>query len=833
MEHAAEPAPERPELLDLLFEQAGVSLCLVSPDGEVLRANREWLRSTGLAPEHVAGTDVLELLRDVYGHTRVDHERVRAGETIPLPRHARWLEGRETWWEGQIAPVPLPRGTGLLITGRDVTAEVAARSAAERERAQAEQALAAAAARLRASYELTAALSAVHTPAEAARTMMEKGLAAFGADAGAVAVPVGEGFLEIVDAAGYPAEALEAWRRVSLSTPSPLAEAYRTRAPVWLAARQEAKVHFPAWSAAFDASANRAWAALPLLSDGEVLGVLGLAFAREAQFRPEEQALHLSVSQKCAQALDRTRLFAREREARALAERRAAALRQSERRLATGARAFGTTLFEQDRELRYTWSFNPTPAVGGELGRTDAEVLGEENARALVALERRVIELGEPVSADVRVVVGGDTRWLLVSLEPIRGEGREVVGLTGAAVDITERKRAEEALRHANEGLERAAREKDSFLAMLSHELRNPLGAICHASRVIRLRAAVGQDVARPLATLERQVRNAARLLDDLLDVSRITRGLVELRTEPVELQAVIASAVDAQRPLLEAAGQSLALDLPPAPLTVDGDPTRLEQVVANLLHNAIKYTPERGHVRLALAREGDEVLLRVEDDGTGIAPELLPRLFDLFVQGETGLARSRGGLGIGLTLVKRLVELHGGTVEARSAGPGQGSTFTVRLRARGLERVEGAAAGAAKPAADRAARPPPGGARVLVVEDNVDAAALLAEYLRALGHDVRVANDGAQAIGVVGGFTPDVALLDVGLPGMDGYELARRLRARLGDAPLIVAVTGYGQESDRRLARAAGFARHLTKPVAPEELAALVAAAVRPPRMA
>jgi PAS domain S-box-containing protein len=840
VEPASASPPQRPELLDLLFEQAGVALCLVAPGGRVVRANGDWLRAGGFAWEDVAGADILDLFPEARDVAAAQHARVRAGETIQVPRHARRVNDRETWLEGRISPVPMAGGTGLLITERDVTAEVVARRLADAERDEAERALAAAAARLRASYELTAALGTAHAPAEVARIVMGRGLAAFGATAGTFAVPTRDGALEIIDAAGYPAPVIEAWRGLGPGVVSPIAEAFRTRAPVWIAAPAEAQARFPSWAAVValgGEGADGAWAALPLVSDGELLGVLGLGFRRGAPFRADERALHLSVSQKCAQALDRTRLFAGEREARSLAEQRAEALRESERRLATGARAFGTVLFEQDRELRYTWLFNPDPAVGAAVGRTDAEVFGEENARELVELKRRVLASGDPVSADVRLEIGGEARWLLVTLEPMRAAAGEVAGLVGAAMDITARKRAEEALRRANERLETAAREKDSFLAMLSHELRNPLGAISNASRVIRLRVAAGQEIARPLATLERQVRNAARLLDDLLDVSRITRGLVELRTEPVELESIVASAVEAQRPLLDAAGQSLALDLPEAPLAVVGDPTRLEQVAANLLHNAVKYTPEGGHIRVALSREGEDAVLRVEDDGAGIAPDLLPRVFDLFVQGDPGLARSRGGLGIGLTLVKRLVELHGGTVEARSEGPGRGSSFTVRLRAlRPPRRTGGRSrrkAGAGEPSRPAPRAAPASGARVLVVEDNLDAAALLAEYLRALGHDVRVANDGAQALGLVGDFTPEVALLDVGLPGMDGYELAQRLRTRLGEATLLVAVTGYGQPSDQRLARAAGFERHLTKPVSPEDLAAIVASVVEARRPA
>jgi CheY-like chemotaxis protein len=315
-----------------------------------------------------------------------------------------------------------------------------------------------------------------------------------------------------------------------------------------------------------------------------------------------------------------------------------------------------------------------------------------------------------------------------------------------------------------------------------------------------------------------------ARLVDDLLDVSRISRGQIALRTEPVDLAAAVARAVEISRPLIDARHHALTVEVPPEPLPVDGDLTRLAQVFANLLNNAAKYTPDGGRVGLTVAHAGDTAEVRVRDTGVGIPPNLLPLVFDLFTQAERSLDRAQGGLGIGLSLVKTLVELHGGTVEAHSDGPGRGSEFVVRLP------LTEAAAPGAVPGVD-AARPAPHSAhrsphaqRVLVVDDNVDAATSMTVVLRAAGYATEAAHDGPAALALARDFRPEVALLDIGLPGMDGFELARRLRAEADGRPLLlIALTGYGGEDARRRAEAAGIDGYLVKPVDPEEVLALL----------
>jgi PAS domain S-box-containing protein len=399
--------------------------------------------------------------------------------------------------------------------------------------------------------------------------------------------------------------------------------------------------------------------------------------------------------------------------------------------------------------------------------------------------------------------------------------------------DVTARNQAEEA-RHAAERraraeAEAASRAKDEFLAMLGHELRNPLSAVRNAVVTARL------DPARRDRALEIASRGAdqlGRLVDDLLDIARITHGRIALRKRRIVFDHVVERAIEAARPSLEERAHTLGASLAGAHVVIDGDATRLEQVVANLLSNAAKYTEPGGRIAVAAAYGDGEVVLRVRDDGIGIAPEMLPRVFDLFAQAERSLARIQGGLGIGLTIVKRLVELHGGRVEASSDGLGTGAEFVVRLPATLVPTIaadarEGTAASAT---GDDHAE----GTRVLVVEDNVDAADSLGALLEVLGHHVQIANDGPRALDLARAHPPDLMLVDIGLPGMDGYEVAREIRRdpRLRHV-VLVALTGYGREEDRTRALEAGFDRHLVKPVEPDTLQSLVAGLTAPAALA
>lgn len=364
-----------------------------------------------------------------------------------------------------------------------------------------------------------------------------------------------------------------------------------------------------------------------------------------------------------------------------------------------------------------------------------------------------------------------------------------------------------------------ADRRKDEFLATLAHELRNPLAPIRNALHIMQL---AGDDVAavdQARSMMERQLRQMVRLIDDLLDVSRITRRKLELRKERVQLAAVIGNAVDTTRPLIEAAGHSLTITLPPDPVYLDADPMRLAQVFSNLLNNAAKYTDRGGRLTLTAALDGNEVVVSVRDTGIGIPAEALPTVFEMFAQVDRSLEKSQGGLGIGLTLVKRLVEMHGGRVEARSEGLGKGSEFVTRLPMAAARQTKRRALSESLRTTSRLT------CRILIADDNRDSAESMSMLLRMMGNEVRTVHDGIQAVEEASAFRPDVVLLDIGMPRMNGYDVARAIREqRWGTGMILVALTGWGQDDDKRRAREAGFDQHFTKPVNPAALEQLIA---------
>lgn len=388
----------------------------------------------------------------------------------------------------------------------------------------------------------------------------------------------------------------------------------------------------------------------------------------------------------------------------------------------------------------------------------------------------------------------------------------EAMGLLYVVRDVTERERADLALREAD-------RRKDEFLATLAHELRNPLAPIRSSLQIMRM-ADDAEAQAHARAMIERQVSQMVHLVDDLLDVGRITQGKVELRRERIDLSRAIQAAVETSLPVIDASRHALSLEMPDEPVVVDGDMTRLTQVVANLLNNAAKYTAAGGEIGVSLRREGEVAVVAVRDSGIGIPSDMLPRVFELFTQVDRAQERSQGGLGIGLALVKRLVEMHGGSVAATSEGAGLGSTFTLRLPA--LAATEHASPVA--PPADMAVRAAHSGPRVLVVDDNPDGADSLAMMLSLLGCEVEVGRDGLAAVRLAESFLPRLILLDIGLPGIDGHEAGRRIRqAPWGRDLRLVALTGWGQDDDRRQSREAGFDEHLVKPIEIEALQRLI----------
>jgi PAS domain S-box-containing protein len=505
------------------------------------------------------------------------------------------------------------------------------------------------------------------------------------------------------------------------------------------------------------------------------------------------------------------------------------ALRQGEERLrlALNAGKCGTWEWEIP-DNRITWSeriyeFHGLPP-GSFSGKVEdfARLIHPKDSDRVSKALAAALDDGAPYEVEFRAVRPcGDVRWLSTSARVICDADGKPLRMLGATIDTTDRKRLEEELRRRAEELTQADRRKDEFLAMLSHELRNPLAPILNAVTIMRARPDRERGE-RAREIIDRQTRHLARLVDDLLEVSRIRQGKIDLCREEVEVAAVFEQSLAISRPLLEQRRHDLYVSLPLEPIFLEADPVRLAQVIVNLLNNAAKYTDEGGRIWLGARRQSSEVIISVRDSGRGISAQMLSHVFDLFVQGERTLARSEGGLGIGLTLVKRLVELHGGTVGVHSDGPGQGSEFLVRLPAG----APGSPASDDRPGGSGPARSL-FGRRVLVVEDNRDAAETVAELLALWGHDVRIIPDGSTAVETALAYDPDVVLLDIGLPGIDGYEVARRLRARRELAQsLIIALTGYGQAEDRERAREAGFDYHLVKPVDPDALRDLLSRA-------
>lgn len=495
--------------------------------------------------------------------------------------------------------------------------------------------------------------------------------------------------------------------------------------------------------------------------------------------------------------------------ARDITERKRAeeALRESEARfrmladnisqLAWTCDSFGSVTWYNQRWLDYTGlSFDDMK------GWNWSKVQHPDHLKRVVERVRRSAETGEPWE-DTFPLRGkdGQYRWFLSRAVPIRDEAGEIVCWFGTNTDVTEQRAAEE-------GLKEADCRKNEFLAMLAHELRNPLAPIRNAVQILRLAGADMQAVHSASELMERQVGHMVRMVDDLLDVNRISRGKIELRRGRIELASAVNPAVEAARALYKSMNHELTVKLPPQPIYLNADPTRLAQVMGNLLNNACKFTNPGGRIWLTVEQEGESAVIRVRDTGIGIAAEQLPRIFEMFMQVDTSLERSVSGLGVGLSLVKNLVELHGGTVEVHSAGLGQGSEFVVRL-----------------PVLTAPPQPPPArifreptltrARHILVVDDNRDSATSLAMLLKLTGNVTHTAYDGLEAVEAAATFRPDVVLLDIGLPKLNGYEACRRIREQpWGKDMVLIALTGWGQEEDRQQSREAGFNSHLVKPV-------------------
>ena len=458
-------------------------------------------------------------------------------------------------------------------------------------------------------------------------------------------------------------------------------------------------------------------------------------------------------------------------------------------------------------------SMTPPDASPAYRIQRDGEDLPESELPMQQAIAQRA-----SIRNDIEIVRhDGSVAYVQNDVEPLYDTQGNVYGCVSVCVDLTEQKLAQRALLEAD-------RRKDEFLATLSHELRNPLAPLRSALEVMRLARDKPDVVEKARLTMERQLMQLVRLTDDLLDVARITQNKLEMRRERVDLRTVLHAAVDAARPAIDAQAHGIHLELPDAPLWADADPARLAQVLTNLLNNAIKYTARGGHIKVGAHAGGSTIVMQVEDDGVGIPTGMLPHIFDMFTQFPGHRDRSHGGLGIGLTLARRLVERHGGTIEAKSDGPGRGSIFTIKLPAA----ADAAAAGRAAAGRTRGAS---SACRILVADDNPDALEMMKLMLALYGHDVTVASDGVVAVTLATAIRPQIAFLDIGMPRMDGYEAARQIRQALGSSVVLVALTGWGQDEDKRRSHEAGFNHHMTKPPDPEALEALIAECADPAR--
>ena len=553
--------------------------------------------------------------------------------------------------------------------------------------------------------------------------------------------------------------------------------------------------------------------ALPLIAGGKVLGVLEFFSTDVQQPQLELVSMLTAVGNQLGEYIVRNRSEA--------------LLRQAEERfhlLVQGVKDYAIFMLSTDGCIT-TWNAGAERITGYQA----EEVIGSHYSRfysvedVAAAKPERLLNTavaeGAVEDEGWRVRKDGSRFWANVVITPLYDSEGRLRGFAKVTRDMSDRKRVE--------ALEEAGQQTREFLAMLAHELRNPLAPLRNAVGVLRKRAITNDMLEASRDMIARQVDHLARLVDDLLDVSRITTGKIGLQREHVDAVTVVNGAVDSCRTLIDAKGQTLEIDFPRDAIWIDADPTRLSQVVHNLLHNAVKYTPVGGRIKVGLHREGESAVIRVEDNGIGIAPAFLPKVFDLFAQANPGLARTEGGLGLGLALVRQIVDLHGGSVEASSEGDGHGARFTVRLPcvARNAEAHE-------LPEAPAVAEPQATVSRhILIVDDNRDSAESMAMLLQLSGHATWIAYDGHAALALAAAHAPEVVLLDIGLPGVDGYQVASQLRElpQTCDS-LLIALTGYGQADDRRRSAEAGFDAHFVKPVDIDALYPLIAGHRRAP---
>ncbi len=882
--HASWTSP----LLELLFEEAGAARCLVAPDGSVVRVNSEWLRSTGCTADDVIGVEALDLFPELRETAIALHARATAGHHVELPRHARRVHGRDVWWEGGIDPVPMEGGAGLLITAREVDAPSGGEPGLRQRRPYADPACGSVFDVVNDAifvhdpvtgvvldvnrtaeemfettrdvirscgveglslgeppYAASEAHALIQAASEGKAQLFEwraktwtgrplwvevnlKRVSADGCDrliavvrditqrkrseealresehrlrllANAmpqiVCVLGPDGQPEYVNPAwvGYSGLDLAETRRVGWERvlhPDDLAAARECRARVlMLLAPQEAELRYRAADGSFRWFLGRV---APELSGGRVVRLVGAAMDIEERKRAE-QILHEQLALK-----DQLAKVAESAPGVVCSFR---------------LRPDGTTCLPfSSPAIRDLYGF-----AADELARDMSPALARTHPDDLPQVQHAIAESGRTMKP-WRAIFRYDhptkgMRWMQGASIPSREPDGSILW-HGYVADVTDHRHAVEGLREANERLREADRRKDEFLGMLSHELRNPLAPIRNSVFLLR-RSHDPAQAELAIQVIDRQAAHLTRLVDDLLDVTRIARGKIQLRPERIDLRELVMRTGDDFRPVIEERGVAYRVVVPRERVWVRADPTRVAQVIGNLLHNAAKFTRPGQEVALSLEIAAGTARLRVRDTGAGIDPRLLRTIFEPFVQADTSLARTEGGLGLGLALVKGIVELHGGSVRADSAGKGMGTTFSVDLPLAPVEHEQ-----------DRAGRPreqSETARRVLIVDDNRDAADSLAQLVRLMGNEADVAYDAVTALAKTRSRLPDVVLCDIGLPGTDGYEVARQIRAFAGPRVRLVAVSGYAQPEDVARATDAGFDAHVAKPADPDRIEQLL----------
>jgi CheY-like chemotaxis protein/GAF domain-containing protein len=658
--------------------------------------------------------------------------------------------------------------------------------------------------------QLTGVLSSAATVKEVAELATRVGTEALALASGMLWATDDRGDLTVLGAHAVRAGVVDRFRHIPAISGLPVARVAREGCPVYHESPADIDAEDPAIAETVGrGDAFNAYCVLPLVRGGRVLGVLAFRADGARRFMHEERDFAAAIAEHCSDALARARLYDEARRA----ERH---LQNVLDRLPVGvvvAKAPGGDLTMANDALAHIWGMPKFPTrleprlKSLPATMPDGRPLATQDWPIVRALQGEIVA-GQELHIERP---DGSAGWISVCATPIKHDDGTVDVAVVTAVDVTAEKAALAAADEAN-------RAKDGFLAMLGHELRNPLAPIITALHLMRLRG--GGALERERAVIERQLKHLMRLVDDLLDVSRAVRGELRLTRAPVEVARVVADAIEVAGPLVEERRHKLTVSVPRTGLLLDADAERIAQVITNLLTNAAKYTPSGGDISVVAFADGDEVVLEVSDDGAGIAPDLLPVVFDPFTQGRQGLDRKQGGLGLGLAIARQLIVAHGGTIEARSEGPSRGTTIVVRMPRAYVSTP------AVQSSLDVAAPDPQGARRrVLVVDDNPDAAELLCDALIEGGHEVVKAFDAPTALQLVQTFAPDIAFLDIGLPVMDGYELALQLRRIPSLATTaLVAVTGYAQDDDRERALASGFAEHLAKPLTPDRILQCVA---------